>query len=516
MSKEMDLETMERVEILKEEVIAQLQRAPVALLTEICVEQSIVIPPRKAGIKSALANLVVLFLSSSTIEESGDYGEQMFLDLKQKLDERLGPRVVEASVSGEVKGDAEGKPLKSAPTQLEDHANSSTAKVSDGVTVSPKQNVKVGGLHGAGLGANGGGSHGAGLGATGVWAYGTGLGPNGAGALGAGLGADGGGAHGAGLGATAGTVLDPRHLIRRAKIVKEFKIHSGTIGGENQLSMDDLLYQIDEGQTLGYTIEEIVSGVIRATKPGSSLRTYCQTRRNLTYESLVSLIRSHYGTEDSQEMLETMRKMKQEPPEKVVDYVRRVMAMRNRILEVNMGEEHEIGEEMVRKTCFRTISLGLRRDTIRLQVGAILSDHLREDNAVLEAISEVAALDKKHLQLLNPKGPEVCNLNTEFQSAAQVQATNAVQGVDNALLAKLTESLTTHVTELTAMRARLDKLEERWSKQGGDGKINPAGPNSKKVNFNMKCEPCKRDKLFCTHCAKCGKDDHKAKDCEEN
>ena len=109
MSEGMNLETMERIKALKGEVIAQLQRASAAQLTEICVEISVVIPPRKAGIKSALANLVVLFLSSPAIEESDDYGEQMIMDLKQKLDQRLGPTVVEVSVSGDVKVDPEVK-----------------------------------------------------------------------------------------------------------------------------------------------------------------------------------------------------------------------------------------------------------------------------------------------------------------------------------------------------------------------------------------------------------------------
>ena len=204
--------------------------------------------------------------------------------------------------------------------------------------------------------------------------------------------------------------------------------------------------------------------------------------------------------------------MKQEPSDKVVDYVRRVMAMRNRILEVNLKEDHDIGEEMVRKTCFKTISLGLRRDTIRLQVRTLLTDIHQDDDDILQEISQIAALDKKHLDLVNPNGPETCNLNTEFQGVAQVQATNVTPGPDIALLTKLTESLSAHVTELSAMRARLDKLEENVGKQGGN---DPRNKNTR-VKFNMKCATCEEQKLFCTHCSKCGKDDHKAKDCKEN
>ena len=281
--------------------------------------------------------------------------------------------------------------------------------------------------------------------------------------------------------------------------------------------MDEVIYQLNEGKALGYGIREIVSGVIRATKPGSSLRKYCQTREELTFESLINLLRSHYGTEDSQEMLEDMRKMKQEPLDKVVDYVRRVMAMRNRILEVNKKEEHDIGDAVVRKACFRTISLGLRRDTIRLQVQQILTDIDQDDDSVLQKISDVAALDKKHQQMINPGGAEVCNLNTETQGVTKV---NAVQTSDNVLLAQVAQSLSAHVNEMAAMRTRLDQIEQRWGSQkpGVEEPAKPTGRKGKNVrfNFNMKCANCEQNKLFCTHCAKCGKDGHKRKDCPEN
>ena len=311
MSEGMNIETLERIEALKGEVIAQLQRASAAQLTEICVEISVVIPPRKAGIKSALANLVVLLLSSPAIEESNDYGEQMIMDLKQKLDQRLGPRVVEVLVSGEVKVDPEVKPLFSAPTPLTDQANSSSATLPNATTAMSQQNVQVAGGVAPSGGGNGtvpivssravtGGTPGVSFVANGGGMIGA-LGANGGGACAARSGQDGGGLHGVSLGATAGTAVGSGRMVHR---LKEFKIHSGTIGGENQLSMDDLLYQIDEGQASGYGIREIVSAVIRATKLESSLRAYWLTRKNLTYESLVSLIRSHYRDK------EEMRKMK--------------------------------------------------------------------------------------------------------------------------------------------------------------------------------------------------------------
>ena len=164
--------------------------------------------------------------------------------------------------------------------------------------------------------------------------------------------------------------------------------------------------------------------------------------------------------EDSQEMLEAMRKMKQEPTEKVVDYVRRVMAMRNHIIEVNKEEEHDIGEVVVRKSCFRTILLGLRRDTVRLELRGLLQDTSADYERLLEEISHVAALDKKHLEIMNPKGVETCALNTEVQSvAARAEHGTGASGMDNSLLLKVSQSLAAHVSELEAVRARMCTMQ---------------------------------------------------------
>ena len=67
------------------------------------------------------------------------------------------------------------------------------------------------------------------------------FGANGGGECAARSGVDEGGLRGASLGATAGTALCSGRMDQR---LKEFKIHSGTIGGENQLSMDDLIIKL--------------------------------------------------------------------------------------------------------------------------------------------------------------------------------------------------------------------------------------------------------------------------------
>ena len=81
---------MEAVEVLKEEVLGKLRQADVMFLTGLCTETNVTIPPRKAKSKSGLINLMVTYLSSSTIEDSDDFGAQLLGELKDKLDGHLG------------------------------------------------------------------------------------------------------------------------------------------------------------------------------------------------------------------------------------------------------------------------------------------------------------------------------------------------------------------------------------------------------------------------------------------
>ena len=249
-----DTETVEAMELAKEEVLTKLRQVEIPVLTEICVELNLTIPIKKVGIKSALVNLIVKHLLSEAVEESDDGGAQILANLKTKLDGKIGTDPVNGTQTVKVEETAQ-------------QGNSKTGK-------QPMKKT---------LGSNAGDSGDSKLGA--------------------------GGSSSTSVDTSSTTVEETETALTASRLradikLKEFKIHSGTIGGENQLDLEEVLYQINEGKALGYKVREIVSGVIRATKPGSSLRKYCQSRPDLKFETLVSQLRSHYGTEDSQEMLE--------------------------------------------------------------------------------------------------------------------------------------------------------------------------------------------------------------------
>ena len=481
--------TAEMVEQLRGTVFAKLYLLGADELTVICGDLQIDIPPTHAGVKPALFNLIMSFLTSGDMLTNNEEAFRILTELQKSVDKMLNIN----TVKDEPKDNGGGKSVLRNKKNDESSASNSAKE-----TPSPMDPPEVETANRS-SNANGGGCAGNGGAISRRSANGGGPSP-----------------------------IRPQNLYR---VHREFKIVGGTLGGEGQLEFSEVSFQITEGLAIGYSDREVISGVIKAMKPGCSLRKYCESRRNLTYSSLISILRSHYGIKDSQDLLAEMRLMKQEPKEKVGDFVKRVMAMRNTILEAAQNEDHQIDKAMVKKACFHAISVGLRRDTIRLELRHILTDITLEDDEVLTEVSLAAARDREHLDRQNPRGAagvESCNLNTEFE----VSQGNA-GARENSILDRIERQLTAHVSEMEAVRVRLDNFERQLQGRpappippqipppgatGGASGNNNNNRSGRRVNFRnfIRCEACEQNKQFCTHCSKCGASDHKRKDCEEN
>ena len=76
--------------------------------------------------------------------------------------------------------------------------------------------------------------------------------------------------------------------------LKDFKIN-GTIGGpekKDSLNYSSLLYQINIGRKLGYSDQVICAAVLRAISPGNNLRTYLESKRDLSVDFLLEVMRT--------------------------------------------------------------------------------------------------------------------------------------------------------------------------------------------------------------------------------
>ena len=77
--------------------------------------------------------------------------------------------------------------------------------------------------------------------------------------------------------------------------IREFKIQGGTVAsGENPMDFRNLCFPMSEGKQ-NYTAREVMNGVIKAMKAGSSLRNYCETNvEDLTEEEFMELLTDYY------------------------------------------------------------------------------------------------------------------------------------------------------------------------------------------------------------------------------
>ena len=81
--------TAAQVEELRGQVFAKLYLLGEAELTEICAELQIAIPAEKAGVKPALFNLIVTFITSDDFQNDLDNAFRILTELQKSLDKKL-------------------------------------------------------------------------------------------------------------------------------------------------------------------------------------------------------------------------------------------------------------------------------------------------------------------------------------------------------------------------------------------------------------------------------------------
>ena len=116
--------------------------------------------------------------------------------------------------------------------------------------------------------------------------------------------------------------------------MKDFKI-TGNIGGpgeRDKLSYTSLAYQIQNGQTAGFSEAEVCAGVIKAIAPENILRSYLESMSFLTVDSLIQIMRSHFREKDSSSTFAEMSNAVQSSTESSHNFVARLLSMRENIL----------------------------------------------------------------------------------------------------------------------------------------------------------------------------------------
>ena len=322
--------------------------------------------------------------------------------------------------------------------------------------------------------------------------------------------------------------------------LREFKIANGNVGVEGSLDYSDLIMQMKEGLAGGYSQKEVMSGVRRATKPGSELRKYLVRNSSMSYEDFKQTLREFYNVRESQSIMDEMREMVQGENQDLLKYVMSMCALRDEVFEVSAAEDCPPGEALVKKRFVNSLLSGLRKPTVRLEMQAVLKLELSDP----KLFNEVNQIDKRVKENEKKVGNEVQAAEVKAVEVGKKRAQRQEDAWRDETAAKL-ESLTTQVSKLEAMISKVagvnasskssdGSLDEKMAsllaqvqhltaqmqeyQSGGttNGSNNNSAGSSGKFRFKNKCDDCEREKKFCRHCRKCKKEGHKEANCPEN
>ena len=342
--------------------------------------------------------------------------------------------------------------------------------------------------------------------------------------------------------------------------VRDFKI-SGMIAGkgDNKLSYTSLLYQIENGRSRGYSGAIVCDAVIKAISPSNNLRTYLESKNIVSVDYLLEILKSHFKEKDSNSVLIELSNAVQDLSESVLDFVLRLMCLREKALTLSKEEKCPLDEENLKKRFFQSMFTGMRNSNIRFELRErCKNDSQTSDELLLKYVSETCAQETERNEkfVVAKKNATVNLLNTDdhdsktFQNNANFREK---QKKDNPF-DKINELKLTHQKEMSSIRVELQEIKDaifrgnssKQSLQVSDAgsQVNnyspgiPNFPNGnikqsrendssyqnfrdggreyRRHNVKNRCQNCEmNNNSKCDHCFKCGISGHRSFQCSQ-
>ena len=300
--------------------------------------------------------------------------------------------------------------------------------------------------------------------------------------------------------------------------LNNFKI-SGIIAGvseKDKLSYTSLSYQIANGRKLGVSEDRICGAVINAISPSNNLRTYLESKPNLNLVSLVEVLHSHFKEKDSASVFTELSNAVQQSTETALDFVLRLMCLRQKMLDLSNEEGCPYDENLLGKRFFHTIFTGIRNANIRVELREKFQHNSTiSDEELLKYVSEVIANEIEHNEKLCKKGTANIVENLDAHSSNSFKEKKK----DNPFI-KIEELKLTHEKEMAAMRAELSELRTAFQANPSSSlpQIQPDQtyiprrrfhPRNNNFSQRRKCSACEKNNTQrCFHCFTCGSAEH--------
>ena len=223
------------------------------------------------------------------------------------------------------------------------------------------------------------------------------------------------------------------------------------------------------GKKLGYSDEIICAAVIRAISPGNNLRTYLEGKTNLSKDSLLEILRSHYKEKDSASTFTLLSNAAQQTHETCLDFVIRLMCLRDKVLVLSSEEGCPYDSGLLNKRFLKSFILGIRNGNIRNELRESCKSFV-SDEELLRLVSEAVSNDTERTEKLNLKksnSVEVAEIKENTLTVKEKRG-NKENPFD-----KIEELKETHLREMTSIRAELLEIKNVLSSN-----VQPCLPNS--------------------------------------
>ena len=178
--------------------------------------------------------------------------------------------------------------------------------------------------------------------------------------------------------------------------LSQFKINGAVGTSEGCIDFSNLNFQIKDGQTQGYDFDEIRAGIIKSIKTGTSMKKYFENAYHVSDDDFLKMLRSYYKVQDATTLFNQLVSAAQEPKEGEMDFVMRLMDLRNQVISLSEAEGCAFNREMVYQKFVHALSVGFTDDTIRLELRHVLKQKNIPDHELLEEVNLVVQREAEH------------------------------------------------------------------------------------------------------------------------
>jgi len=269
-----------------------------------------------------------------------------------------------------------------------------------------------------------------------------------------------------------------------------FKV-TGTIGGPNSLDYISICSQVNDARQTGYEEGEIVIGLKKAIAAGTTLRTYFDSKSNLSLDSILSFLRDFFKQKSATELFSNLSTISQDPHDSATTFLLKSFELRERVFAATKAENHQFDTRLIYSTFSRAVITGLRSDSIRNHMSKFLgqTELTHPDEALLREINVADSM----------------KVETEAKHRKPKAAVQAVSFQEEAMT-KLMEPLMENLASLTR---QMNDLQTAQASRP---------PLSRPRNYAprpyRKCGACEANGSDrCHHCFNCGSSSHMISEC---